>query len=61
MAFVADTNLSGNLDCIREITVEAEDGPSATPGPGDEVGVLFNVASTGSKRLSRRRATTHFL
>ena len=37
LAFVADTNLFGNPDCIRSITVEADEGPPATPSPGDDV------------------------
>ena len=40
LAFVADTNFFGNPDCIRGITVEAEDGPSATPSPGDDLNAV---------------------
>ncbi|GGC16705.1 hypothetical protein GCM10011494_39500 [Novosphingobium endophyticum] len=37
VAFVADTNLLGNPDCVGSISVEADDGPPAIPAPGDDV------------------------
>lgn len=40
LGFVADTNLFGHPDCIRGITIETEDGPAATPIPGDNVSAV---------------------
>lgn len=36
LAFVADTDLLGNPKCIGNIAVEVDDGPPATPVPGDD-------------------------